>query len=166
MPTSPFDTAHYAQKRAIKTHRRRLAKRVAADAAQAHDGPVHRSPMQRRGDRHEDEAVALLQAAGLAVLARNLSCKSGELDLVMRDGDVLVVVEVRVRHATAHGGAAASVDSAKQRRLARAAGFLLPGLARRHWPGGMPRVRFDVVAFEEDAPLWLRNAFGVDEAGF
>lgn len=122
--------------------------------------PPRRSPTQRRGDRAEAAALALLQDAGLVLLARNLACRAGELDLVMRDGDVLVFVEVRARSSARYGGAAASVGVDKQRRLQRAAARFLPVLARRHWSGALPRCRFDVIALEADGPLWLRGAFG------
>lgn len=81
----------------------------------------------------------------------------------MRDGEVLVLVEVRVRAHAGYGGAAASIGASKQGRLARAAALLLPVLLRRHWPGAPPPVRFDVVAFEAGRPHWLRGAFWLAE---
>ena len=117
-----------------------------------------RSPTQRVGDAHEDAALRLLQARGLVLLARNLACRHGEIDLAMRDGAVLVFVEVRARR-DARGGAAASIGAAKQRRLAQAAAYWLPRLAARHWRGVPPAARFDVVAFESGVARWLRDAF-------
>lgn len=81
----------------------------------------------------------------------------------MRDGEVLVLVEVRARAHAGYGGAAASIGASKQGRLARAAALLLPVLLRRHWPGAPPPVRFDVVAFEAGRPHWLRGAFWLAE---
>lgn len=121
--------------------------------------PAHRSPMQRRGDRHEDAALRLLQAHGLWLLARNLRTRMGEIDLVMRDGNTLVFVEVRARAATRFGGAAASIGHEKQARLAVAAAQWLPELARRHWAGALPAARFDAVVFDAGQAQWLRNAF-------
>ncbi|HEY9272714.1 MAG TPA: YraN family protein, partial [Achromobacter sp.] len=46
-----------------------------------------------------------------------------------------------------------------QARLARAAAFWLPELARRHWHGSLPAARFDAVVFEAGDPQWLRGAF-------
>jgi len=117
-----------------------------------------RSPAQRVGDQGEDQALALLTARGLHMLARNLSCPLGEIDLAMRDGDVLVFVEVRARRSKRYGGAAASIGPAKRRRLRRAARFFLPMLARQYWHGIEPRCRFDVVALEPDGPVWLPAA--------
>lgn len=93
------------------------------------------------------------------LLARNLHCRAGEIDLAMREGDILVLVEVRSRQADAYGGAAASIGRDKQARLARAAAHWLPELARRHWHGLPPAVRFDAVLFDGGRVRWLRAAF-------
>jgi len=142
-----------ARRRADK-RRRRARQRAAPE-----DAPPRRSPMQRRGDRHEDAALRLLQARGLVLLARNLWTRAGEIDLAMREGDTLVFVEVRARGSTRFGGAAASIGQDKQARLARAAAQWLPELARRHWHGTPPAARFDAVVFDDGQPQWLRGAF-------
>ena len=116
------------------------------------------------GARVERAAAAFLQEHGLTPVAANARYRDGELDLVMRDGAMLVFVEVRHRRSDGHGGGAASVDASKRRRLVRAAQrFLIdhPQLAE------LP-CRFDVVetAGDPDAPRlnWLRDAFRADEA--
>ena len=152
--TFAFELALAARRRAEK-RRRRAARR----AGPADRPPPRRSPRQRTGDAHEDAALRLLQAAGLVLLARNLHCRAGEIDLAMREGDVLVLVEVRSRQADAYGGAAASIGRDKQARLARAAAHWLPELARRHWRGRPPAVRFDAVLFDGGQVQWLRAAF-------
>ena len=119
------------------------------------------SPTQRLGSDYEDQALALLRRAGLRPLARNLRCRAGEIDLALRDGDTLVLVEVRGRGGDCYGGAAASVGPDKQARLIRSAWCLLPAWASACWDGRRPAVRFDVVAFEGETPLWLRHAFDV-----
>ncbi|MBB1626887.1 YraN family protein [Achromobacter sp. UMC71] len=151
-----FELALAARRRADK-RRRRAARRPPPDRP-----PPRRSPRQRTGDGHEDTALRLLQANGLVLLARNLHCRAGEIDLAMRDGDILVFVEVRSRQADAYGGAAASIDRAKQSRLARAAAHWLPELARRHWRGAAPAARFDAVVFDGGRVQWLRAAFALD----
>lgn len=159
MPDDPsallFETSRRAQ--AMRLRRRRRAPRPPP----AVDDPPRVSPRQRVGTDYEDRALALLVRAGLRPLARNLRCRAGEIDLALRDGDMLVLVEVRARGDGRYGGAAASVGWSKQARLIRAACWALPWLAARHWHGRQPRVRFDVVAFEGDTPLWLRHAFDV-----
>ncbi len=102
----------------------------------------------------ERQAERFLRAQGLELVTRNYRCRHGEIDLVMQDGASLVFVEVRRRGRTDFGGAAASVDARKQRRLIATARHYLAGR------GEPPPCRFDVVAIEGDgAPQWLRDAF-------
>lgn len=123
-------------------------------------GPDRRS----LGCTAEDAACAWLQARGLAVLARNVNYRFGELDLVMRDGATLVFVEVRRRTASRFGDGAASVTRTKRRRIVLAA---RAWLARRRGAGDMP-CRFDVVSVSGgDGALaieWIRDAFTTDDA--
>lgn len=115
----------------------------------------------RRGAAAEARAERELQRRGLQPLTRNWRCPRGELDLVMRDADTLVFVEVRSRAGVAFGGAAESVDRRKRARLVAAArSYLAEHPQFAGWPA-----RFDVVAFESGgAPIWLRDAFQVEDA--
>ncbi|MGH8179715.1 MAG: YraN family protein [Steroidobacteraceae bacterium] len=116
---------------------------------------------QRMGLCAENAAAAHLQSQGAHILLRNYRCRSGELDIVARLGeDELVIVEVRTRSSDAYGGAAASVDAGKRRRLIRAASRMLQ--QRRDL--AKLRVRFDVVVVSEpasDSPqiTWIKHAF-------
>lgn len=110
------------------------------------------------GDAAEAHAQDFLEQRGLRLLHRNWACRSGELDLVMLDGDTVVFVEVRYRRHAGWGGALASVDARKQQKLIRAAQLFLQKESRwaRH------PCRFDVVALgahEADESNWIRNAF-------
>lgn len=111
------------------------------------------------GARWEALALDFLRRRGLALLERNYRCRLGEIDLLMRDGVVLVVVEVRYRADDRHGGAGASVTPAKRARLTRATRHWL---ARHGGEDGWP-VRFDVVAISGDPARaridWRRAAF-------
>ena len=116
-----------------------------------------------RGDAVETAALGFLQQHGLHLLARNAQARGGELDLVMRDGETVVFVEVRYRRSAAFGGGFASVDRNKRRKLVRAAQLYLgprPRLAR------LP-CRFDVVEASGDpaAPQlhWMKDAFRLDD---
>jgi putative endonuclease len=121
------------------------------------------------GARVERAASAFLQGHGLIAVAANARYRDGELDLVMldkgaREGETLVFVEVRHRRSDGHGGGAASVDTAKRRRLVRAAQrFLLEQPRFADSP-----CRFDVVeaSGDPDSPRlnWIRDAFRADEA--
>ncbi len=154
-PDDPFERARRAQAGAIARRRRRARARPSPRAAV----PDRGSPTQRRGRAAETLAGRYLEERGLRLLARNLNCKAGEIDLVALDGPVLVFVEVRTRRDAAFGGAAASVNRDKQMRLLRAARHFLPLLARRHLGGRIPACRFDVVIIESGAVAWLPAAF-------
>ncbi len=69
------------------------------------------------GARGEQIAVEHLQACGLQVLERNWRCRAGEIDVVARDGDVLVAVEVKTRRSSAAGHPLEAVTPAKVARL-------------------------------------------------
>jgi putative endonuclease len=111
-----------------------------------------RTERQVRGQQAEDDALAYLERQGLMLVERNFRCKGGEIDLVMREGEALVFVEVRQRADTRHGGAAASVDAGKQRRLILAAQTYLQRFAMP------PACRIDVIAIDGTAWSWLKNA--------
>lgn len=121
----------------------------------------------RRGDGARVEALArdFLQRHGLSPVAANANYRGGELDLVMRDGDALVFVEVRYRKSAAFGGAAASVDANKRRKLVLAAELFLTA----HREFARLSCRFDVVAAHGDVESpdfdWLRDAFRADDCG-
>jgi len=108
----------------------------------------------------EDLALRYLQQQGLTLVHRNYrvargpAARGGEVDLILRDRDgTLLFVEVRARAASTHGGAAASVTGAKQRRLIYAAHHYLLRFA------SPPPCRFDVLAIDGERIEWLQAAF-------
>ena len=108
------------------------------------------------GDAAEDRALAYLAGRGLNLVSRNYRTPhrgGGEIDLIMRDGETLVFVEVRKRASRIFGGAAASVGGVKQRRIVFAARHFL---MRFREP---PPCRFDVVGVEGGNIEWLKAAF-------
>lgn len=114
------------------------------------------SPSQRAGAAAEQLALDYLSSRGLRLVERNFRARAGEIDLIMREAQELVFVEVRARASAGFGGAAASVTAAKQRRIRRAAQFYLQSrLGAARWPA----LRFDVVALESGSIRWLRCAF-------
>jgi putative endonuclease len=118
-------------------------------------GIAHPTPAQASGGAAEERAAHFLAAHGLAIVARNYRTRQGEIDLVARDGDTLVFVEVRMRAGDRYGGAAGSIDARKQARIAAAARHFLMRVGRE-----VP-CRFDVVTLDGDKPAWLRGAFDV-----
>jgi putative endonuclease len=119
--------------------------------------------MDRRhaaGRKAEDIAADFLTAQGLELLLRNYRRRRGELDVVARERDVLVIAEVRTRSSDEYGGAAASVGARKRGRIVRAS---LQLLQQRKDLARLP-VRFDVLVVSEldgDAPKveWIKHAF-------
>lgn len=115
-------------------------------------GVFTRTARQIAGEAAEDRALHHLQQHGLTLVQRNFRCKGGEIDLIMRERESLVFVEVRKRADTRYGGAAASVTARKQARLVLAAQLFLQ---RYRMP---PPCRFDVVAIDGDRMNWVQNA--------
>lgn len=110
------------------------------------------------GAQAEQLAAGYLQRRGLSLVQRNYRCRYGEIDLIMRDGASLVFVEVRLRSRGDYGGAAASIDGAKQGRLLRTAQHYLATLRT------IPPCRFDALLLHsaDGAEIeWLKNAFGM-----
>lgn len=110
-----------------------------------------RTSRRRAGDEGELQALHYLEQAGLCLIQKNFLCKGGEIDLIMRDGDSMVFIEVRTRTSMQFGGALASVTPAKQKKMWHAAQvFLLQ-------QSGQPACRFDVVAIDAGKIHWLQN---------
>ena len=107
-----------------------------------------------RGRRGEELAAAWYHRHGYVVVERNWRCPTGEVDLIARRGDLLVVCEVKARRNDAFGPPAAAVGRVKQQRLRRLAA---EWLATHHVHG--VDVRFDVVAVTGADLDVIENAF-------
>jgi putative endonuclease len=110
-----------------------------------------RTSRQKTGDIGEEQALTHLKNAGLQLVERSFLCKGGEIDLVMKDQDVLVFVEVRKRSKRQFGGSLASITPTKQKRMIHAAEVYLQKIKP------LPACRFDVVAIDNEELKWLRN---------
>jgi len=122
------------------------------------DRPSQLSSKQT-GDAWEVKARRWLEGKGLRFIAANVRGRGGEIDLIMKDGQTTVFVEVRYRQSSQFGGAAASVTPAKQHKLLQTA---LLWLARHNGSFDTVDCRFDVVAFTGNDVDWFKNAFGED----
>jgi putative endonuclease len=96
------------------------------------------------GRRGEELAARQLAAKGYEIVARNWRCETGELDLVARDGECLVLVEVRTRRGRAMGSPEGSITATKQARLIALSEAYVQ---ENGWDGDW---RIDVVAIEMD----------------
>lgn len=93
------------------------------------------------GNQGEQAAVRHLKSAGWSIIAQQVKTKFGEIDIIGRDQDTIVFVEVKTRRSAEHGRPEEAVDRSKQQRIVRSA---LTWLKRKGWLEC--RIRFDVVA--------------------
>jgi putative endonuclease len=130
-------------------------------APKALTGLLQRIRGPQAGAEGEDLACEHLVGLGYDILARNFRCRSGEVDVVARDGAVTVFVEVKHRRGSAYGAGHESVTFGKRRRIVRAARLFAcsRGLSES-------ALRFDVVSIDEaDGRPKIRHdrgAFDVD----
>jgi len=121
------------------------------------------APHLRAGRSGEAFARRWLEARGLKHICSNFRCRYGELDLVMRERDCLVIVEVRYRHNDDYGGALPSVTHVKLQRIARAIQHLLTQQRQLRDLS----LRFDVLALSGSttAPTvrWCKRACSFDD---
>lgn len=114
---------------------------------------AHPTAAQAAGSSGEDDAAEYLARHGLTLVGRNYRTRLGEIDLIAREGETLVFVEVRLRKDSRFGGALASITPRKRSRIVTAARQYLMRFPR------VPACRFDVVCIEAGEPTWIRGAF-------
>ena len=110
----------------------------------------------RIGQEGEDIACRALRERGYRIIARNWSCRFGEIDIIAREEDVLVFVEVKLRSHTEFGGAPAAVTPRKRARMIAAARYFF-AQAQPELPA-----RFDVVAIDQGEIQLIQAAFEED----
>lgn len=106
------------------------------------------------GAAYEEKAARHLEKLGYRILKRNYRCKCGEIDLIARQDDYLVFVEVKYRHDSHAGYGAEAVDWRKQQRIVRAARWYLAQNRIVDQP-----CRFDVVSFLGEEVQVIKDAF-------
>lgn len=168
LPPTPdltaFLLADAAQNQAARARRRKQRRHAAKK--QKSTPPRRsgsRSNSQRLGDHYETRALEFLRQAGYSLIGQQLRCPLGELDLVMRDGQTLVFVEVRYRRSNCFGGATASITRAKQERMLKTIDWWLPRLVREAFGGKMPLCRIDLATFEQNNLTWHRDALRLSQ---
>jgi len=105
------------------------------------------------GRASEELAVRYLASLGWGIEGRNLRTPDGEIDIVARDGETLVFVEVKARSSRTFGSALSAVDGRKRARMRAVAEDYLQFLAPQ------AKVRFDVVAIDGASIRLYRGAF-------
>ena len=113
-------------------------------------------PSRETGQAAEQRALDYLKRQGLKLIETNYQTRFGEIDLILRDGAVLVFTEVRLRSSNDFGGARASITVSKQAKLIKTANQYLAKIARP------PPCRFDAVLLDNvnsGTIEWIKNAF-------
>ncbi|MCP4991138.1 MAG: YraN family protein [Colwellia sp.] len=122
--------------------------------------PTIKATSTDKGQVTEQFAEDFLIKQGLLPINKNYRCRQGEVDLIMREGDTFVFVEVKYRKSTRFGGAIAAISATKQKKVKHCVTFYLQqaGLNEYNTP-----CRIDVIALEGDinqpVVTWLKNAF-------
>ncbi len=115
------------------------------------------------GKRGEALAVKYLKKQGYEIICLNYRSPLGEIDVIAKDKDTLVFVEVKSRTSFAFGGAKHAVTSEKQRKISQIALYYLKSTGQMH-----AKARFDVVAvhFSKNKSQIeiIQNAFGLPHA--
>lgn len=114
-----------------------------------------REKNRRLGSEKEKLAGEYLKRAGYEILEYNFFAKAGEIDLVARDGEYLVFVEVKYRSSSSNGLPEEAVNARKIQRITRAAQYYL---MKRGYDQETP-CRFDVVAIMGDSLHLVKDAF-------
>lgn len=120
---------------------------------------------REQGQYTENLACQYLENKGFKLIEKNFNCRLGEIDLIMKDNDSLVFVEVRYRRSNDFGSGAESVTANKQSKLIKTASLYL----QQHDKYNKNPSRFDIVSITgiiETNDInnidfdWIENAFG------
>ncbi len=110
---------------------------------------------KQQGQQAEQQACKFLLAKNLRLITQNYRCKYGEIDIIMRDQEDIVFVEVRSRERTDYGNVLESVNRHKQKKIITTATHFLQ---QRDWLY-TKNCRFDVVGIHPTNIEWIKNAF-------
>lgn len=116
------------------------------------------SPSQRKGYRVEQQAKRFLKRRGLSYLSQHFHCRYGEIDLIMKESDMIVFVEVRSRAHNQFANAIESINVQKQQKIIKTMQIYL----LTHQLPHLTDHRLDVVGKDgNDNFYWIRNALEV-----
>ena len=112
---------------------------------------------REKGQYYELKAQKYLVKNGLTFIERNYYCPFGELDIIMKDGDTLVFVEVKFRKNKVRGGAKYALSPQKQARLKRS---IYHYLAAKNLTNNPLRIDYVAITGESSPDInWLKNVF-------
>ena len=115
--------------------------------------------IHKLGKESEMNVCKFLEKNGLTLIEQNFRCLSGEIDLIMKDNQCIVFIEVRTRFSSQFGSAIESITKNKQKKIIKTAVFYLQ---KRRWFDKV-NCRFDIVGVAGDQFEWIPNAF---DAGY
>lgn len=136
--TVEWETCEAGGCRGVGAGAKRRPREDVEPRARAKRAGGHNAELGRRG---EDAAARFLDRHGYDIVARNWTCAAGEADIIARDGDAVVFVEVKTRSSCDYGMPAEAVDEKKRDRYERIAALFLQGYDVVDVP-----VRFDIVS--------------------
>jgi putative endonuclease len=105
------------------------------------------TPRRQLGEIGERHARSILEGQGMGWIESNWRCAAGEVDLVMRQGEAVVFVEVKVRRGESRGSAEEAITPAKATKLLETAAWYIAD----HFPGDEPEWRIDLIAITLDS---------------
>ncbi len=107
-----------------------------------------------QGEKSEQQACDYLLKQGLQLIEKNFRSQYGEIDLIMKDVETLVIVEVRYRKSNKYGGALESISRKKQSRIISTTQYYLSTHKVKS------SIRFDVIAMSNNNDIhWIKDAF-------
>ena len=115
-----------------------------------------KSNTRNTGTSYERKAAEYLEQQGLVILKHNYRCRQGEIDLIARDKEYLVFVEVKYRSQNRAGESLDAVNPAKQKKISKVARYFL---AAEYHCTEIP-CRFDVIGIDGGCLHWIKDAFG------
>lgn len=120
-------------------------------------GQYNRTGMGKRaeGYRQEQRAAEYLQEKGYRIIERNFYSRYGEIDIIARDREYLVFVEVKYRKSEKGGHPLEAVDRTKQKRICKTASWFL----QRYGYTEETPCRFDVMGITEESVIHIEDAF-------
>ena len=110
---------------------------------------------RKLGNKYEQQAIEYLKSIGYVILESNYSSRTGEIDIIARDGEYYVFIEVKYRTNTSHGMPEEAVDMRKMKHITKTARLYLC----RHGLSEFTPCRFDVVAILNDTTYCIKDAF-------
>lgn len=111
------------------------------------------------GEIAEKNACAFLKKHGLQLVTQNYRGRFGEIDLIMKDKDDIVFVEVRYRHGSDFGSAAETIDHKKRKKIMKTAMQFLQQQNLFDKIG----CRFDIVGIDQQQISWIKDAFNIND---